>query len=356
MRRWLFFLAGLVIVTALVVIFRGPLALGVMSVLVPRILSADPMAEVPDGIQVTLCGAGSPLPDPQRSGPCVGVVAGGKLFVIDAGSAAARNMQNMGLPPGAVEAVFLTHFHSDHIDGLGELSLQRWVGGTHQRPLPLFGPPGVEDIAAGLNQAYRADARFRVAHHGEDVVPPSGAGLVGRPFPMPTPGHEAVIWDRDGVRITAFQVDHAPVEPAVGYRVDYAGRSMVISGDTVRSPELERVAKDVDLLVHEALAADLVMIMHSAAKEAGLEGRAKILGDILDYHATPVDAAKSAGAVGADHLLFYHVVPPLLFPGLPTAFLQGVSDAYDGDVTLGRDGTRVLLPAGSDSVEVSGGT
>ncbi|MCH2172061.1 MBL fold metallo-hydrolase [Myxococcota bacterium] len=356
MRRWVFVLAVLAIAVALVAAFRGPLAMGAMSVMAPRIMSANPMAEIPDGIQVTLCGAGSPLPDPQRSGPCVGVVAGGHLFVIDAGSASARNLQGMGLPLSDVEAVFLTHFHSDHIDGLGELSVLRWVAGAHQDPLALIGPPGVEDIAEGFNRAYRADARFRVAHHGEEVVPPSGKGLVGRPFSMPTSGQEVVVWDREGVRITAFQVDHQPVEPAVGYRIDYAGRSVVISGDTVRSPELERVAENADLLVHEALAAHLVAIMHATAKEAGMEGRAKVLNDILDYHATPVDAAESASAAGVDHLLFYHVVPPLLVPGLPAAFLQGVSAAYDGDVTLGRDGTRVLLPAGSDDIEVSGGT
>ena len=149
MRRWIFVLAGLAIVVAMVAIFRGPLAMGAMSVLAPRIMNADPMAEIPDGIQVTLCGAGSPLPDPQRSGPCVAVVAGGHLFIIDAGSSSTRNMQGMGLPFSDVEAVFLTHFHSDHIDGLGELSVMRWVGGAHQEPLALIGPPGVEDIAEG---------------------------------------------------------------------------------------------------------------------------------------------------------------------------------------------------------------
>ena len=129
-------------------------------------MSVDPIAELPDGIHVVLCGAGSPLPDPARSGPCVAVVAAQKLFVVDVGTGASRNMQMMGLPPSQLAAVFLTHFHSDHIDGLGELSLQRWVGGTFATPLPLIGPIGVDEVAAGFNRAYRIDSTYRTAHHG----------------------------------------------------------------------------------------------------------------------------------------------------------------------------------------------
>ncbi len=334
--------------------FRGPLSMRLMRAGAARIMTADPIAALPDGLHLTLCGAGSPLPDPQRSGPCVGIVAGGKLFVVDAGSGASRNLQRMGLPQAAVEAVFLTHFHSDHIDGLGELALQRWAGGAAREPLPLVGPEGVESVAAGLRTAYELDSGYRIAHHGEDTIPPSGFGYAAQPFATPAPGSPRVVWNEDGVKVTAFRVDHAPVDPAVGYRFDYAGRSLVISGDTVKSAEIERMSEGVDLLVHEALAAHLVKIMTEVATEAGRENMAKITADIVDYHATPVDAAEIAEAAGARHLLFYHVVPPLIVPGLATAWLEGVDDAYSGDFTLGRDGVRVSLPAGSTAIEVSG--
>lgn len=347
---------GMIVLIGLAIYaLRGPLAIRVMRAAAGNAIAADPIAALPDGLHLTLCGAGSPLPDPQRSGPCVGIVAGGRLFVVDAGSAAARNLMAMGLPPGQVEAAFLTHFHSDHIDGLGELALQRWAGSNGDQALPLYGPPGVERVAAGFNEAYRLDAGYRVAHHGEATMPPSGAGLTARPFETPLAGSPVVIWNEDGVKVTAFRVDHRPVEPAVGYRFDYAGRSLVISGDTVKSPEIERISEGVDLLVHEALAAHLVAILTEAATQQGRSALAKITRDILDYHATPVEAAETAQAAGARHLLFYHLVPPLRVPGLATAFLEGVDAAYSGGVTLGRDGVRVSLPAGSEAIEVTGG-
>ncbi len=334
---------------------RAALSMALMGRVAARVMAQDPLAELADGIHVVLCGAGSPLPDPNRSGPCLALVAGGRLFLVDAGSSAARNLQAVGLPVADVSGVFLTHFHSDHIDGLGELGVLRWAGGGHTTPLPTFGPPGVDEVVGGFNAAYRLDSTYRVAHHGEETVPPSGRGLEARPFANPQPGRALTVYDEGGLKVHVFAVGHSPVEPAVGYRFDYAGRSVVVSGDTIRSAEIERMAEGADLLVHEALAPHLVGLMTEAAEANGMTGRAKITRDILDYHATPVDAAQTAQAAGARHLLFYHIVPPLLVPGLEAAFLQGVSEAYSGGVTLGRDGTRVSMPAGSQAIDVSGG-
>ena len=108
-------LLGIALLGSLIFVFRGPLSTQLVERLAHRRMSADPIAELPEGMHVVLCGAGSPLPDPLRSGPCVAVVAAGQLFVVDAGSGAARNLLDMGLPPGATTAVFLTHFHSDHV-------------------------------------------------------------------------------------------------------------------------------------------------------------------------------------------------------------------------------------------------
>jgi ribonuclease Z len=185
------------------------------------------------------------------------------------------------------------------------------------------------------------------------VTPPSGAGLAAHPFALPEPGEAPVVFETEGLLVVAFTVDHDPVRPAVGYRFEYGGRSLALSGDTAKSANLEALARGVDLLAHEALAPQLVKRMHDAAEAAGRANIAKITNDILDYHTTPVEAAESAKAVGARHLLFYHVVPPLPVPGLEVVFLDGVSDAFPGGVTLGRDGTLVSLPSGSDAVEVS---
>ena len=349
-------LIGLVLLAALAVIlaiFRGPLSLAIMQRAVARNMAADFVAELPDGLHVVLCGAGGPLPDPARSGPCVAVVAGETFFVVDAGSGGARNLARMGLAPGGVDALLLTHFHSDHIDGLGELALLRWAGGAREQPLPVLGPIGVGEVVAGFNAAYRQDARYRVAHHGPETVPPAGAGMEARPFPPPPEGMAAVVWNTSGVKVAAFAVDHAPVSPAVGYRFEYGGRTLLISGDTSRSDAVQREAAGVDLLVHEALSERLVGVVNQAARDAGLANLAKITSDIPDYHTTPLEVAQIAAAAEVGHLLYYHVVPPLPLPGMEVIFLEGVADAYAGDVTVGRDGTMVSLPSGSDAIELS---
>lgn len=345
---------ALLLTVGLLYAFRGTLAMGLMAAAAPRLMAADPMAELPDGLHVSLCGAGSPLPDPERSGPCVAVVAGEELFIVDAGASAARNLRTIGRPPGRVTAVLLTHFHSDHIDGLGELQLQRWAGGTHTSPLPLLGPPGVEEIARGFNLAYRQDVTYRVAHHGPETMPPQGSGFEARPFRMPSAGNAVKVRESGSLAITAFEVEHAPVRPAVGYRFDYKGRSVVITGDTIQSAEIERISQGVDVLFHEALAPHIVQIMADAAGQVGNRARSQIMNDILSYHASPVEAAESAQKAGVRILVLYHVVPPLIVPGAQAAFMRGVEEAYHGDVYLGRDGLAVTLLAGSEAIAVSG--
>ncbi len=342
----------LVLVVSVVTFFRGPIAKRVMAAGLERNLARDPFASLPDGLHVTLCGAGGPLPDPIRSGPCVAVIAGRSLYVVDAGSGAARSLAAVGLRPPDVDAVFLTHFHSDHIDGLGELGVLRWTGGSARSPLPVHGPEGVSEVTLGLGQVYRLDAGYRTAHHGPETTPPTGAGLRARPFVEPAMGESSVVFEREGLRVLAFRVDHPPISPAVGYRFEYAGRSVVISGDTDRSENLARAAENVDLLVHDALSPELMSVVREAAGRAGNRTMQKIAGDVLDYHATPVEVAETAEAVGADHLLFYHVVPPMPIPGLSAVFLDGVREAFSGDVTLGRDGTALSLPAHDDRIVV----
>jgi ribonuclease Z len=354
MRRALGTVIALAIATALGVAACGPIATRVMRTGAERAIGADEIAELPDGLHVALCGAGGPMPSANRSGPCVAVVAGRTLYVVDAGTNGARNLQGViGWPPGRISAVFLTHYHSDHIDGLGEMGLLRWVGGNHRDALPLYGPEGLVDVAAGFERAYQFDAKYRVAHHGPEIVPPDGAGFAPKPFDAPALGESRVLLERDGVRVSVFRVQHEPVSPAVGYRFDYGGRSLIVSGDTKKSDSVLAAARGVDLVVHEALSPKLVGILHDAAQSAGNLALAKVMTDIPDYHTTPVQAGELAQAAGARHLLLYHVVPPLPVPGLEGVFLEGVSGAFSGGITLGRDGTRISLPSGSHAVEVS---
>ncbi len=283
-------------------------------------------------LSVLLCGTGSPLPDKTRGGPCTLVAAGSHLFLIDAGIDSARNLLLWHVPLERIDAILLTHFHSDHIGELGEMRLQTWVAGR-RKPLTVIGPPGVEQVVAGFNQAYALDSGYRTAHHGADFLPPDAASLVPVAIQV-SEDSTAPVLERDGLKITAIRVRHNPANPAYGYRFDFHGRSIVVSGDTAPSQNLARAAMHADVLVHEALSPELVGILHDAAVAGGRLRAAKILHDIPDYHTSPVDAARIANQAQVHLLVFTHLLPPLPNAIAERAFLRGVSDVRSEGVLV----------------------
>ncbi len=338
---------------ATVRLFPEPVGVALVERMVAQRMGADLLAELPDGLAVGLCGTGSPLPDPTRAGPCTFVIAGDRLFVVDTGSGSTRNLLQMGVPLGETEALLLTHFHSDHIGDLGELRLQRWVGGANETPLPVYGPAGVSEVIAGFNAAYHLDDGYRTAHHGAAIAPPSGANANAIEIVLGgVPNADAIVLDEGDLRITMFRVDHSPVEPAVGYRFDYKGRSVVISGDTAFAPSVTEHAAGADLLVHDALQPRLVNIMAEEADALGRHNVAQIAHDILDYHTSPEDAARTAEAAGVDALVLNHIVPPLPNRILYSAFLGDAASFYEGPITVGEDRMVFVLPADQPGVIV----
>jgi ribonuclease Z len=350
-RLGLVVVAALAALAALGYLRRAEISTRVVERVAERRLAAAPLAGLEDGLHVGLCGAGSPLPDNERSGPCTIVIAGQRQFLFDAGASASRNLVRMGFNPGDLDALFLTHFHSDHIDGLGEVLLQRWAGGSRSEPLPVYGPAGVDGVLAGFLQAYAPDKVYRVAHHGPVVVPPDGFGGTARPFDVAAPDGRVVIVDEPDLEIVAFTVDHEPVHPAVGYRIRYKDRTVVLSGDTRKSANVQREAAGVDLLVHEALSEPLVAILERSAAQAGRTNVAKIFADIPSYHTTPEQAAEIARDADVGYLLLNHIVPALPVPGQEAAFLGDSSRVFDGPLRVGRDGDFVSLPAGTKRIE-----
>lgn len=325
---------------------RDAIALSLFQRASQAAIGNDIVASLPDGLIAGFCGAGSPLPDRQRAGPCTAVVAGGKLFIFDVGEGAAETLALMGLQPAHVEAVFLTHFHSDHIDGLGGLAVQRWATAASTAPIPLYGGEGVERLANGLRETYALDTTYRIAHHGAAVVPPGGEGYLAHPITIPEGQERAIVYDEGGVRITAFVVDHGPVRPAFGYRVDYKNRSLVISGDASPSPSLVRASQNADLLIHEALSPELVGIMENGLRERGLTGVAQIFHDIPDYHTAPAAAADMANEANVGALALTHLIPPLPVSIMEGPFLGDARKRYDGPLWIMRDGDLIILPAG----------
>jgi ribonuclease Z len=337
---------------AAVRVFQVEISTALLQRMVDQRVGRDTTANLPDGLHVALCGTGSPFPDPTRAGPCSVVIAGKRIFVVDAGEGGARNISQMGIPAGRIEALFLTHFHSDHIDGMGPLMLLRWTGASTTSPLPVFGPEGVEAVIAGFNAAYATDNGYRTAHHGAAIVPPSGAGGRAMTFALPAPGNgdSVVVLDDGGVKVTAFRVDHGPVKPAVGYRFDYKGRSIVISGDTRPSPSLVVAAKGADLLVHEALSPGLTARLTAALDKRGQKNLAQITRDVANYHATPEEAADAAKAAGARALVLNHIVPPMPVRFAYPAFLGNAAQHFDGPITVGEDRMIFSLPVGSTKI------
>lgn len=350
MKKSLFVLSILLITFVLNGCDLSGLGRFIMEKAVDKRIGQSMTDDLEEGLHVILCGAGGPMPDPKRSGPCVAVIAGETLVTIDAGSGGSRNLAAMQFPLGEVSAQFLTHFHSDHIDGLGEMAMMRWVNTANTSPLPVYGPQGVENVVNGFNLSYGADAVYRNAHHTDMVAPLSGKGMVAHQFTAPADGELLTVLEKDGLTISAFTVDHEPVHPAVGYRFDYKGRSVVISGDTAKSANLENLSKGVDLLVHEALNREMVGIMEAAAKKNSVKTLEKIFFDITDYHASPVEVAEIARDAQVEHLMYYHIVPALVAPGMESLYLKGVSDTYDGPVTLGEDGSMISLPINDDDI------
>jgi len=346
-------LAGILVLILLIGgIFMSKKEIGMklVDVIATQFARTDVLGELPDGLHAGLAGAGAPFPDAKRAGPCTFVIAGRKIFVVDAGPGSVRRMELMKLPLGDVTAVLLTHYHSDHICDVGELMLKRWASGSRPDQLPVFGPPGVETVVQGFNLAYSLDSGYRVAHHGQATTPPSGAGGVARPFDFPPGKETVVIMDDGGVKVTAFLVDHRPVVPAVGYRFDYKGRSVVISGDTLPSETLRRQARGVDVLLHEAMQPSMIRELGRINKAAGRSNVASINADILNYHSFPEEAARIAASAGVGHLVFHHILPPLPVSEANVLFSGDSKRFYSGPITVGVDGMLFSMPAGRSEI------
>jgi ribonuclease Z len=295
-------------------------------------------------LNVVLCGTGSPLPDKDRAGACTAVLAGGEFVLVDVGPGSWETVQLAGLPTGDLSAILLTHFHSDHIGDLGEAVTQSWIAGR-PHPLDIYGPTGTTRVVDGFAQAYEFDNHYRNVHHGEEYMPNAAAHAVGHDVALAdTPDADTVVFDRNGLRVTMFRVHHDPVVPAVGYRFDYRGRSVVVSGDTAKSANVLAHAKGADILIHEALLPEMMQRVTDVANRTGHNRIGKLAHDTINYHTTPVEAAEIARDAGVVKLVFTHEVPSPRNFITRRMFLAGVPEVFSGEVVLGEDGMRFALP------------
>ena len=290
-----------------------------------------------DKLHVVLVGTGGPISNAERISTSTAIIAGGEFILVDVGPGVVRNINLQNLPIDRISGVFLTHFHSDHISDLGELAFMSWAQGRTEK-LEVYGPEGVNQVVAGYQMAYELDSSYRVAHHGEAVMPSAAAGYAVKKLSVGHPDQAELFFNRNGLKAYVFLVNHYPVVPTVGYRFEYKGNVVVIIVDTQKTGNLAVHARNADLLLADALNADLVRAFSKIAREQGQMRLSKQMADIIDYHMTPVQAAEVAREAGAKQVVLVHVVPPVLNFVAKRMFMKGVSDVFDGYIALGEDG------------------
>ncbi|MGD9034500.1 MAG: MBL fold metallo-hydrolase [Desulfobacteraceae bacterium] len=295
-----------------------------------------------DGIEILLIGTGSPRHAKNRGQSCLGVIAAGQFMLFDAGQGCMGRLAEMEAPLVQISVVFLTHLHSDHMSGLGEVINNTWVMGRSNK-IHVHGPPGTRALLSGFAEIYKEDIEDRVARRGKDDLDSSLA--VAEPHIVTVNDKEAhTVYEKNGLVVKAFLVEHPEWKYAYGYRIEYAGRVLVVSGDTRFSKQVIRHAKGADILIHEAFNKRMLDAAQRAADDLKIKLSAKAIREIKRTHTSTLEAAKVAKEAGVDKLVLTHIIPPL--PNIITEkiFVLGMDEIYKGDIILAADGMRLLLP------------
>ena len=334
-----FVLAGFVIVTA---VLRFGLPDGVQQAAIRRILGDDRSDLFTDGrLHVFTLGTGSPQLGGGRMPVANAIIAGDEFLLIDTGEGASRKMGELGLPIRRITAVFITHWHSDHFSGLGQVLNQSW-NADRAHDISVHGPQGVGRVMDALGDLYADDIRYRSQGEVERNDPRFALGRA-EPISISDGTPSAVVFDRNGVVVRAFLVDHGHIKPAYGFRVEYAGRSVVISGDTVASPLVEQAAKGSDLLIHEAVNVEMMENAIQALEDLGNHADAFRARGVIGYHSDTIGVARIAEAAGVGRLVLSHIIPASENPILKYLFVRGMSDHYSGPIVVAEDGQHFTL-------------
>jgi ribonuclease Z len=278
--------------------------------------------------RVTLLGTGTPIPRPDRFGPSTLVEAGGQKLLIDAGRGAAIRLTQLGVPIGRLNALLLTHYHSDHTSGVPDIWLTGWLEshfGTRTAPLRVIGPIGAAALMRGLEQAYALDIEIRIA---DEKLPKAGIAVDVSEY-----DRDGVVYERGGLRVIAFEVDHGDaIKPCYGYRFEYGGRVAVLSSDTRFNDNVIKYGQSADLLVHEVAAASPDLM-----KEAYIQR-------IIAHHTLPRDAGTVFSRTRPNLAAYTHLVylgrdnkDETIAPIDLDLIVKQTRETYDGPLELGED-------------------
>jgi ribonuclease Z len=296
---------------------------GLLALLLSATVSTQVKAD--SDFKVTLLGTGTPIPDLDRFGPSTLVEAGNKKLLFDAGRGATIRLRQINVSMvgimSKIDALFITHYHSDHTLGIPDLWLTGWLGNSRKEPFRLIGPVGAKSLMANLESAYALDIKIRLE---DEKLPPEGIATVVEEFEK-----DGVVYDKDGVKVIAFTVDHGEaIKPAVGYRIEYKGRAVVISGDTRYDQNVIKYSTGVDLLIHEVCIARPELLSNPYIQR------------VIAHHTTPREAGQVFSLAKPKLAVYSHIVflggsavPPATVDDL----VAGTRETYNGPLEVGAD-------------------
>jgi len=296
---------------------------GLLALLFGATVSAQTNAD--SDFRVTLLGTGTPIPDPDRFGPSTLVEAGNQKLLFDAGRGATIRLRQINAVKGTImtkiDALFLTHYHSDHTLGIPDLWLTGWLGNSRKEPFRLIGPVGAKSLMANLERAYALDIKIRLE---DEKLPPEGIATVVEEFEQ-----DGVVYDKDGVRVIAFTVDHGEaIKPAVGYRIEYKGHAVVISGDTRYNQNVIKYGTGVDVLIHEVCIARPELLSNAYYQF------------VIAHHTSPREAGQVFSLAKPKLSVYSHIVF-LVGSAVPPAtvddLVAGTRETYSGPLQVGAD-------------------
>jgi ribonuclease Z len=274
-------------------------------------------------LSVTLLGTGSPLPDPNRAGPATLIRAEGVQVLCDAGRNVVPRLAAAGSLPLFLDAVLLTHLHSDHICDLNDVLTTRWVMSPGPNPLRIFGPVGTSGVVEGILQMLAPDIHYRLTHHADLNDPPG---------PVVTEVQPGERFEIGPLVVRVGATDHRPVTPTVGYRVSLGDTSVVLAGDGVSCATLDDLVRGATGYVQTVIRDDLVRAVPNARFH-----------DVCDYHSTVQQAADTAQRAGVGTLILTHFVPASAIGKCDE--WRGLASDFTGQLVTGDDLTTVELSA-----------
>ena len=292
-----------------------------------------------DGMVVVTVGTATPLPG-ERAQTGTAVFINGHFFLFDVGAGVVQKTENLGLPLTRLNGIFLTHYHSDHMMDLPNIISRSWVMGR-TNDLHIYGPDSLTSLVNAANAFLRIENQHRVDHHGPEIMDITKAKAIPHEYHV-AQNSSTVMFQEDGITITAFDVSHEPIEPAVGYLIEYKGKKVVISGDTKENALLEKMARDCDILVHEVMLMSFQRMLEKGLAEAGQERNNKIIHDIQDYHTGTTEVAALAERANVKKLVLNHLAPAPDNVVIKNMYLNELK-GFSGPIHLANDGDTFIV-------------